>query len=103
MTEGLDALHTALIFQQLDIADAILERLRELWGELQPTVRDLKKLLTVRDSETRTTTIMLICRLRMLNDAVVALTCVFSTFLLHMQMGKRKTTRSCRGPAQDNQ
>lgn len=33
LTKGLDALHTALIFQQLDIADAIMERLGELWSD----------------------------------------------------------------------
>jgi hypothetical protein len=35
LTKGLDALHTALIFQQFDIADAILERLQEIWNRLQ--------------------------------------------------------------------
>ncbi len=69
MAKGLDALHTALIFQQLDIADAILERLGELWRDSQCTVMDLKNLLTVRDSYTRTTTIMLMCRLLMLYHA----------------------------------
>ncbi len=71
LTEGLDALHTALIFQQLDIADSILERLGELWSEQHSTysVRNLKELLTVRDPVTKTTTIMLICRLVLLNHA----------------------------------
>ena len=64
LTEGFDALHTALVFQQLDIADAILERLEQIWGAHAPAdgLQRLKELLTVRDPVTRTTTTMLLCR-----------------------------------------
>jgi hypothetical protein len=62
LTKGLDALHTALIFQQFEIADAILERLREIWQEQPPGLEKLKDLLTVRDPVARTTTTMLMCR-----------------------------------------
>jgi hypothetical protein len=64
LTKGLDALHTALIFQQFDIADAILERLQEIWKEQLPSggLELLKDLLTVRDPVARTTTTMLMCR-----------------------------------------
>ena len=67
LTEGFDALHTALVFQQLDIADAILERLEQIWGAQPLTppadgLQLLKELLTVRDPVTRTTTVMLMCR-----------------------------------------
>lgn len=68
LTKGLDALHTALIFQELNIADAILERLEQIWREQEPKngVELLTNLLRVRDPVTRTTTTMLMCRLRML-------------------------------------
>jgi hypothetical protein len=64
LTEGFDALHTALVFQQLDIADAILERLEQIWGAQPPAdgLQLLKELLTVHDPVTRTTTVMLMCR-----------------------------------------
>jgi ankyrin repeat protein len=63
-TLGFDALHTALVFQQLDIADAILERVKQLWEEQAPSdgVQRLMKLLTVKDAVSKTTTIMLMCR-----------------------------------------
>ena len=64
LTQGLDALHTALIFQQFDIADAILERLQEIWQAQPPPggLELMKDLLAVRDPVARTTTIMLMCR-----------------------------------------
>jgi hypothetical protein len=63
LTKGLDALHTALIFQQFDIADAILERLQEIWVPPPPEGLELlKNLLTVRDPVAKTTTTMLMCR-----------------------------------------
>lgn len=64
LTKGLDALHTALIFQQFDIAEAILERLQEIFQEQQPLngLILLKDLLIVRDPFARTTTTMLMCR-----------------------------------------
>ena len=64
LTQGLDALHTALIFQQLDIADAILERLQEIWQAQPPPggLELMKDLLAVRDPVARTTTVMLMCR-----------------------------------------
>jgi hypothetical protein len=60
---GLDALHTALIFQNEDIADAIMQRLADIW-ETPPRdgVRLLRKLLTTREPASKVTTIMLICR-----------------------------------------
>ena len=60
---GLDALHTALIFQNEDVADAIMQRLASIW-ETPPTdgIRLLRKLLATREPASKVTTIMLICR-----------------------------------------
>ena len=64
LTQGIDALHTALVFQHLVIADAILERLEQIWTEHKPKngLQDLKTLLQRKDPVTRTTTMMLMCR-----------------------------------------
>lgn len=64
LTLGMDAFHTALVFQHLTIADAILERLEQIWMERKPKngLHDLKKLLQRKDPVAKTTSLMLLCR-----------------------------------------
>jgi hypothetical protein len=66
-TLGVDALHTALIFQNEDVADAIFQRLSDIWIALpfdgiKLDVKLLRRLLTTREPASKVTTIMLICR-----------------------------------------
>jgi ankyrin repeat protein len=75
LTFNFDALHTALVFQHLDIALAILERLKQIWEAQEPAngLQNLKELLTVFDPVTRVTTTMLMCRLLVVDSRCLPL------------------------------
>ncbi len=72
LTEGMDALHSALVFQHANVAEAILLRLGEIFQDPkyvgQNGLNYLLKLLSVRDPCTGTTSVMLMCRF----DPIVA-------------------------------
>ena len=66
LTEGMDALHSALVFQHANVAEAVLLRLAEIFQDPkyvgQNGLKYLSKLLSVRDPCTGTTSVMLMCR-----------------------------------------
>ena len=72
LSEGIDALHSALIFQHANVAEAILLRLADIFQDPkyvgQNGLNYLLKLLSVRDPCTGTTSVMLMCRF----DPIVA-------------------------------
>jgi hypothetical protein len=77
LTQGLDALHTAMIFQHEQIATMILGRLGHLWQGSQygggKGLELLKELLSVEDPCTGVTTIMLMCRSFLLSSTTLLL------------------------------
>ncbi len=66
LTKGIDALHSALIFQHENIAEAILTRIAEIFKDSKyfgkEGLRCLNELLGVKDPCTGTTSVMLMCR-----------------------------------------
>jgi len=72
LSEGIDALHSALIFQHADIAEAILTRIAEIFKDSKylgkDGLRSLNNLLGAKDPCTGTTSVMLMCRF----DPIVA-------------------------------
>jgi hypothetical protein len=72
LTKGMDALHSALVFQHANIAEAILTRIAEIFQDSKYLGKEgltsLNKLLGVKDPCTGTTSVMLMCRF----DPIVA-------------------------------
>jgi hypothetical protein len=66
LTNGMDALHSALVFQHENVAEAILLRLVEIFQDPkyvgQNGLNCIRKLLSVKDPCTGTTSVMLMCR-----------------------------------------
>ena len=66
LTRGIDALHSALVFQHENVAGAVLLRLAEIFKDPKYVGQNglicLRKLLSVRDPCTGTTSVMLMCR-----------------------------------------